>query len=200
MIGTMKSHGDLGVRVLRAQRMPLVWQLQQWLRTLPGMVTYYLALGFSRLTGVAVLLGKLEGLLVKADGTRVNLGVLGYKMVTTAFCTDLCSALLAADANFPNFDYHDCGTGVTAEAIGDTTLQTPYGGARTNGTPTNPTGVTYREVGTISFAGPFAITEHGLFKAAAGNTLFDRTVFSVVNVVSGDSIQFTYTFTATAGG
>jgi len=31
-------------------------------------------------------------------------------------------------------------------------------------------------------------------------TLLDRTLFSAVNVVNGDSIEFTYTLTVTAGG
>jgi len=43
------------------------------------------------------------------------------------------------------------------------------------------------------------VTEHGLFNASSAGTLMDRTVFSAINVVNGDSIQFTYELTATAG-
>jgi hypothetical protein len=46
------------------------------------------------------------------------------------------------------------------------------------------------------------VTEHGIFSQAAtgGGTLWDRSVFSAINVVSGDSIQFTYTCTVSSGG
>jgi hypothetical protein len=55
-------------------------------------------------------------------------------------------------------------------------------------------------VGTISYSGTLAIVEHGLFdQAAQGGTLWDRTVFATINVVSGDAIQFTYDCTLTAG-
>jgi hypothetical protein len=55
---------------------------------------------------------------------------------------------------------------------------------------------------TVSFDATAAITEHGLFSQAAtgGGTLWDRTVFSAINVVSGDSIQFAYSLTVSAGG
>lgn len=200
MEGTLKAHGDLAIRHIRPGKMPLGWCLLQFWRNLPGLLLRILALVFSRLTGVVVLLGELRGKLIQADGTVVDLGVLGYKMVTTAWCTDLCSALFANDTTFCNYDYHDAGTGVGAESAGNTALGTPWGGARATGTPTNPTGVQYQSVGTISFNNTFAITEHGLFGAATTDVLFDRTVFTAVNVVNGDSIQFTYLFTATAGG
>jgi hypothetical protein len=46
-----------------------------------------------------------------------------------------------------------------------------------------------------------AITEHGLFSAASGtDELMDRTLFSAINVVSGDTITPTYNLTCTAGG
>jgi len=54
-------------------------------------------------------------------------------------------------------------------------------------------------VGTISYTTTKAITEHGLFNAATAGTLLDRTVFTVINVVSGDSIQFTYELECAAG-
>jgi len=60
--------------------------------------------------------------------------------------------------------------------------------------------VQYVSVGTISYTTTKAITEHGLFNTADSTVLMDRTVFSAINVVDGDSIQFTYTLTVTAGG
>jgi hypothetical protein len=55
-------------------------------------------------------------------------------------------------------------------------------------------------VGTISYTTTKAITEHGLFSKATGTTLMDRDEFAAVNVVNGDSIEFTYELTLTSGG
>lgn len=51
---------------------------------------------------------------------------------------------------------------------------------------------------TFNFAGSFAIVESGLFNDATTGTMFNRAVFSVVNVNNGDSIVFKWTITATS--
>lgn len=58
----------------------------------------------------------------------------------------------------------------------------------------------YKSVGTVSYTSTKAITEHGLFNKATAGTLLDRTVFSAVNVVSGDACEFTYEYTVSTGG
>jgi len=122
-------------------------------------------------------------------------------IVTTAAVNYLAADFLAASSNRINaFKYHDCGTGTTAAAIGDTGLVTPAGVTRVAGTDTNPSAGQYRSVATISFTGNAAITEWGLFSASTSGTLWDRRVFSAINVADGDSIAFTYTVTCTAGG
>lgn len=144
-------------------------------------------------------LADLQATLVTADGTRVPLGTVSRRVVTNngvAFLVDALQNLTEAEA----LNYHDCGTGVGAEAAADSALGTAYGGARATGTQSEPASNQYRSVGTVSFTSTLAITEHGLFSAAAAGTLFDRSVFAAINVVSGDSIQFTYTLTLTAGG
>lgn len=98
------------------------------------------------------------------------------------------------------FKFHDSGTGTTAAAVGDTALQTPAGPARVTGTPSNPTANQYRSVATIAYTATLAITEWGLFSASTAGTLWDRRVFTAINVVNGDSIQFTYTLTIASGG
>lgn len=137
-----------------------------------------------------------------------DLGVVSRRVVTTAGCTMMASDFNGGGAttDITLFNFHDSGTGNTAEAIGDTDLITPAGPAtRATGTKSNPTAATYQSVGTITYTTgtPLAIVEHGLFNQAArgaGTVLWDRSVFSVVNVASGESIQFTYTLTVTAGG
>ena len=98
------------------------------------------------------------------------------------------------------FDFHDAGTGTNAENVSNTALQTPWGGARVSGTASNPAANQYRSVATITFNNTFAIVEHGLFNASSSGTLWDRTVFSAINVVNTDAIQFTYTLTINSGG
>lgn len=106
-------------------------------------------------------------------------------------------------ADISLFNYHDSGTGTNAAAVGDVDLQTPAGPTtRATGTPSNPSANQYRSVGTITYAGALAITEWGLFTTAARTTtvLWDRRVFSAINVGASDSIEFTYTLTISSGG
>lgn len=131
---------------------------------------------------------------------RYDLGLLGNRVVTDAGVAFMADDFFDASTDITTFDFHDMGTGTTAAAVGDTVLQTPWGGARVSGTATNPTAPVYRTVATIPFTGTFAITEHGLFSASTGGTLWDRTVFAAINVVNGDSIQNQYDLTCTSGG
>jgi len=152
--------------------------------------------------------GTLDAVLIRHDGSVLNLGCIGRRVVTTAFVNylrdDLANA--AGGADISNFKYHECGTGVTAEAIGDTALQTPCTTAlnpdstRAIGTQLNTVAKQYSSVGTLTFDVATAVTEHGLFNAAAAGVLMDRTVFAALNVAAGDSIQFTYTLSISDGG
>jgi hypothetical protein len=148
---------------------------------------------------VLVFDSELVGWHKRVSGLVVPLGVLSRNMVSdavVAFFVDAFQNLTEIDA----FNQHDAGTGVGAEAVGNTALGTPWGGARVAGTQSEPAANQYRTTATIPFTGTFAITEHGLFSAAAAGTLWDRSVFTAVNVVNGESIQFQYTLTVTAGG
>jgi hypothetical protein len=127
----------------------------------------------------------------------------GFALVTTAGVNYLAADFLSGSSNHISaFNFHDSGTGTTAAAIGDTTLQTQAGPTtRATGTQSNPVAGTYRSVGTISYVSTLAITEWGLFsQAAQGGTLWDHRIFSALNVSSGDSITYTYSVAITAGG
>lgn len=116
------------------------------------------------------------------------------KKVTTVFVNDIVDNLVAEVSAFGDYKFHDSGTGVVAEAPGDTGLGTPCGEARTTGTQEEGAETyEYKSIATHTYAGPFAITEHGLFNINAAGILMDRTVFSVINVISGDKIEFTFT-------
>ena len=99
-----------------------------------------------------------------------------------------------------NFNWHDSGTGVVAEAVGDTAMGAAAGPARISGTQSQPTSDVYRTVGTVTYTATQAITEHGIFSAATVGTLLDRTVFAAINVVNGDKIEFTFNLTFASGG
>lgn len=145
---------------------------------------------------------------IRADGEVLELGLASMRVVTTAGVNYIVDAFQNT-TELENLKYHGMGTGGTAEASGDTALVTESTTAL-NPDSTRATGSTiegasaniYRTVGTLTFDASAAITEHGIFSASATGTgtLLDRSLFSAVNVVSGDSIQATYDLTVSAGG
>ena len=151
--------------------------------------------------GVLTSYGTLSAVVIKANGERVDYGVLGMRQVT-----DVGVAFLVDDwdddtTDITAMNYHDSGTGGTAENQTDTILVTQAGPTtRATGTKSQPSANILQSVGTIAYTGTLGITEHGLFsQAAQGGVLWDRTLFTVINVVNGDSIEFTYQCTLTAG-
>jgi hypothetical protein len=163
--------------------------------------------GLVSATGVLGV-GRVYATLYRADGTIEHLGLLGTRVITDAAVAYMVDDWDGGSATIDDFNYHGCGTGTNAEAVGDTALQTESttvlnpNSTRATGTKSQPSANIMRSVGTLTFDGSAAVTEHGLLSQAAtgGGTLFDRTVFSAVNVVSGDSIQFTYSATLSSGG
>lgn len=135
-------------------------------------------------------------------------GVVRRKVITTAgvgFLVDAWQNIVELE----NMKFHGIGTGGTAEAIGDTALvtesttalnpdSTRATGSLTEGASAN----IFRSVGTLTVDAAVANTEHGLFSQAAtgGGVLWDRSLYTVVNLANGDSIQITYDMTASAGG
>ena len=135
---------------------------------------------------------------LRADGRRERLGVVSQRVVTNAgvaFLVDAMQNLTEAEA----INWHQSGTGTAAEGVGDTGLGTAVG-SRIAGTQSEPSANVYRSVATLSYSASHAITEHGIFTAVSAGTLFDRSVFTAINVTNGDAIQFTYDLTVNAGG
>jgi len=148
--------------------------------------------------GETTPVGRLFIKVTNKDGTT-DLGLVSTKVVTTAGVGFIVDAYQNA-ASIETMNYHDAGTGVTAENVTDTAMETAYGGARATGTQGEGASANiYQSVGTVSFTSTLAITEHGLFSATTSGTLQDRSVFSAINVVNGDSIEFTYELTFPAG-
>jgi len=195
--------GTVGVRVIRAPVAPLSWRVRNWLRPdfVWGLLANGMARGLSKLTGIPTLTSELRARLVRKDGTVVDFGVVGRRVVTTAFVNFMVDQLQTETSTWGDFKYHDSGVGTTAAAVGDTDVETTDGESRATGTQTEgATANIYKSVGTISYTTTKAITEHGLANDASAGTLLDRHVFSAINVVNGDSIEFTYELTVSSGG
>lgn len=148
---------------------------------------------------------------IRADGERVDLGLASLRLVTTAGVVYICADMASGANDINLFRYHGIGTGSTAEAVGDTALvtesttalnpdSTRATGSQAQGTSGNH--ATYTTVGTLTADASIAAVEHGIFTQAAtgGGTLLDRSVFTVVNLASGDSLQSTYVLTVNSGG
>lgn len=156
--------------------------------------------------------GRLYATVIRANGAIEHLGLVCTKLITdagVAFLVDDWDVNTASATNdITTLKYHGCGTGTNAESASDTALQTESTTAlnpdstRATGTQSQPSANILRSVGTLTFDASAAVAEHGLFSQAAtgGGTLWDRSQFSAINVVSGDSIQFTYSCTVSSGG
>lgn len=88
------------------------------------------------------------------------------------------------------------GTGITSASSTDTALGTEVMRVATSNSlvTTSVTNDTAQFIGTFNFTASYAITEEGLFNSttASSGTMLSHQVFSAINVVSGDSIQFTH--------
>lgn len=202
MNGKMAMAGKLGTKVIRAPGPGLAWKVRNYMRLafIRAWLGVYVVVPLARVFGIMTGYGKLEARLIRADGSVVNYGLLSYRVVTTAFVDYVTDQLQTETSAFGDFKYHDSGVGTTDPAITDTDIETTDGESRATGTQTESSHNVYASVGTISYTTTKAITEHGLFNAASSGTLMDRSEFAAINVVSGDSIQFTYSLTLAAGG
>lgn len=88
------------------------------------------------------------------------------------------------------------GTGSTAAAASDSALGSELAGSRTTLTSTTVTNNDIVYVATFGAGtGTGAVTEAGIFNASSSGTMLCRTVFSVVNKGSADSMTITWTVT-----
>lgn len=183
---------DLGILVKRAAAL------------LPLDMAYDLVEAVAR---TAVLESSLALIVIHPDGSSDDYGIVSRKVVTTAgvgFLVDAWQNIVELE----NMKYHGIGTGAAAEATGDTALGAESTTAlnpdstRATGTTTENAANIFRTVGLNTVDAAVACTEHGIFSQAAtgGGVLWDRSVFSVVNLANGDSLQSTYDCTVNAGG
>ncbi len=147
------------------------------------------------------IVGYLSARVFRADGTVEDLGLLSIKKITTAFRDYIVDSLQNSTTDpLDDMKFHGSGTTNTAESNGDTALavevETRVTGTQIEGASAD----IYKTVATVAYTATRAIVEHGVFSASTSGTLMDRSVFSVINVNNGDSIEFSYeaTFNAEA--
>lgn len=145
----------------------------------------------------------------RGDGSVDDLGLASCAVVTDAgvgYIVDAFQNLVEME----NMKYHGLGTGGTAESAGQTALvtelTTQYSVANTRPTGTlgekSGDSKTYETTATITVSATVAATEHAVFSQAAtgGGVMLDRTLFSVVNLASAESLAATYQLTLASGG
>jgi len=206
---------DDAVRLAPGWPAPPLWlSWRYWLRTQWLELLLHLRLarigfwrGLTRAQGVLAV-SRLYATVYRADGRIERLGLISTKLITDLGVAFLVDDWDASATDLTTMNFHGCGTGVAAENQTDSALGTESTTAlnpdntRATGTRSQPAANQYRSVGTVTFDGTVAVTEHGIFSQSAtgGGVLWDRSVFTAINVVNLDSIQFTYTCTVSAGG
>lgn len=193
--GLPKSGLSREVLVWRIKNLPNLWR-GSWRAVLAGLFS------------VPFVMATLHLRVTKADGRIIDYGVASLRVVTTTgagYIVDAFQNIVEVE----NMKFHGIGTGNTGEVVGDTALQTElttqYNPDNTRATGSTTEGASaniYRTVGTNTVDATAAVVEHGILSQAAtgGGVLLDRSVFSVINLASGDSLQSTYDLTFNTGG
>jgi hypothetical protein len=118
-------------------------------------------------------------------------------LVVTVGKNFIASSMAKTTTNSPAAMTHmEVGTGTTAAAAGDTTLETAVASSRVTLTSTTVTTNNVAYVATFpAGTGTGALTEAGIFNASSSGTLLCRTVFSVINKGAADTLGITWTVT-----
>lgn len=204
--------GKLGAQLHRGAQhrlAPVSWHIKNRTRWSfwKGWLGWHFFAPLARQFNVLTGMGRLSIVHRHADGSITDYGIVSYNVVTSAGVGFLVDDWDDDTTDITTMAYHGCGTGSTAENASDTALVTESTTAlnpdstRATGTATQPSANVLQSVGTLTFDDAAAVVEHGLLSQAAtgGGVLWDRSVFAAINVVSGDSITFTYQCTLTAG-
>lgn len=148
--------------------------------------------------------GELYAKVFRVNGNIEDKGLMATRSVTTAAVNNMVQIFVStAGGKLSDYDWHAWGSSTAAEANGDTTLTAEVEVANRTSTGTRTTGSAaniFQTVCTRTASTAGQIGEHGLFSSSGGATLWDRSVFAAISVSSGDSIEFTYNLTCSAGG
>ena len=211
--GTLTATPAKELSLLEIARHGLPWrgnsaEVNKWrLKNFPHLWRGLWRMLVSRMFALPFFYGQLSLVIVRKDGSTLDYGLASLRQVTdvgVGFIVDAFQNIVELEI----MKFHGIGTGGAAEGAGNTALTTElttqYNPDNTRATGTTIEGATaniYRTVGTNTVDAVVAITEHGIFSVATSGSgvLLDRTLFSAVNLASGDSLQSTYDLTFTAG-
>jgi len=185
-------------------RAPLSWRLRNLPNRLRALPALLVARALGPLVGLTWMESRLRARMFNPDGSVIDYGTVSRRVITTAgvnFIVDGFQNLVEIEI----MKFHASGSGVGGEVVGDTILGTEETGITDRATGSQTEGATaniYKTVGTQSYTGAAAITEHGIFSLTteSAGVLLDRSVFSALNVVNGSAIEWTYELTLTSGG
>lgn len=125
-----------------------------------------------------------------------------HNLVTDVGCAHIADQL-ASSQDESAMSHMAVGTGNTAAAAGDTTLDTELDRNALDSFVQGAGASDHTVIYTASWAagdGTGAIVEAGIFNDGAAGTLLARTVFSVVNKAAGDTLQITWTLSIADDG
>ena len=140
------------------------------------------------------LKGRLTVNLIAADGTTKETQEIPNLVVTTGK-TFVASRMAGTSATV--MSHMAIGTDNTAAAVGNTTLGSEV--ARVALTSTTATNNDIVYVATFPAGTPSSsagVVEAAIFNASSSGTMLCRTVFSIINKASTDSLSITWTITA----
>ena len=207
-VSKLGPHSNLKHRIISGTtKAPLSWKVKNF----PNIFKGWLKMKEAQILNIPSHYAQLYLKVLKADGTRVDYGLVSTRVITTAAVAYLASGLVDSSVDVSTFRYHALGTDNSpAPAAADTALEMEitYSGNSANrnsgtNTPTSATvagNATYTTIATNSPNADASIVEHGIFSAATAGTLLDRSVFGVITLTSGDSLETTYTLTLSSGG
>ena len=160
--------------------------------------TIWKALRVTRPKGVVELFGFLNAMVHGPDGKlKKDYGLVSVKTVTAAFAKHIVNALCSTGEGdlFANYGYHKMGTASGAEASGDTALGAAQSGA-TLGTCTHgASSQIWASTAIVTATTTLHIREHGVFNASTGGLLLDRSTVANIDLVTDDTVTWSYTLT-----
>jgi len=205
--GLIRTDGDD-----MTKRFGLIWKLTRRpsyvLSYIRGWIQTALAQATANTVGIVAATSTLEVVVTRKDGAIEDYGVTSRRVVTDDFVAFIVDALDTAQATFDDFDYMGYGSGSAAEGAGDTALGTEFttqyasDNVRPTGTVSQPAANQFRLVTTFSPDASVTVQEAAPFSqaAVAGGIMMDRSLTGGQALVSGDSLQSTYTCTFSSGG
>jgi hypothetical protein len=180
----------------KTHRPLLMWRL----KNSPKLWSMKAKTAMAHIMKIPTFYGELSVRHLRNDGDVVDYGVLSNRLVTDQFVNFMVAQLQAETTEWGDFKYHEAGTHTTEASTTQIKVITADGTSGATGTQTTAAANIYKSVGTIAYTTTKAITEHALMSSPTTGTCLDRHTFAAINVANGDSIEFTYQLTCTAGG